>query len=152
MERKRTLIWICQGASSSLYFSTLSAYRKHPAQRWSDQISQGFKEEKILEFDFLKEEYWYQDCIFPRYTIFSWIILLHPPPPWGSGGEFTLHPPHILLPTRKTRTTQLRAKTQREKFEIFQSNKSHKQLFGTQYSSALDNRAYCCNWFKRGEL
>lgn len=70
-----------------------------------------------------------------------------PTPPPAPGWSQT---PHILLPTR-TRTNQLRAKTQREKFEIFQSNKSHKQLFGTQYSSALDNRAYCCHWFKRGQ-
>lgn len=54
--------------------------------------------------------------------------------------------PHV----RKTRATQLRAKTQREKFEIFQSNKSHKQLFGTRYSSALDNRAFCRKLVQEG--
>lgn len=133
MERKRTLIWICQEASirktsnSALVWSNFTRFQgREGSWVW-----------------FLKRRILGSRSHLLQTHILSPILLLpphpltpHPPP--GSGGEFTLQTRHILLPTRKTRTTQLRAKTQREKFEIFQSNKSHKQLFGTQYSSVLE--------------
>lgn len=75
-------------------FSTLSAYGKHPAQRWSDRISQGFKEEKILEFDFLKEESWYQDCISPRHTFSLRFAFSSPPTPHPQAPGESLHYRH----------------------------------------------------------
>lgn len=49
-------------------FSTLSAYRKHPAQLWPERISQGFKEGKILEFDFQKLIILVSRLHLPRHT------------------------------------------------------------------------------------
>lgn len=81
--------------------------------------------------------------------LFSLILILHPTP--THQGDFMLCVPCIFLHVSKEPLSYGPANKERN-LKYFKSNKSHKQLFGTRYRSALDNRAYGDNWFKREEL
>lgn len=81
--------------------------------------------------------------------LFSLILILHSTP--THQGDFMLCVPCIFLYVSKEPLSYGPANKERN-LKYFKSNKSHKQLFGTRYRSALDNRAYGDNWFKREEL
>lgn len=82
-------------------------------------------------------------------TLFSLILILHPA--LTHQGDLMLCVPCIFLHVSKEPLSYGPANKERN-LKYFKSNKSHKQLFGTRYRPALDNRAYCGNWLRRKEL
>lgn len=99
-------------------FSTLSAYWKHPAQRWSDRISQGFKEEKTLEFDFLKSYSSLKIASFPDTHSPSHSRSPTYPLPQAQGRFYTKYATQIVTWKEEKNHSVMGQKTKREIWNI----------------------------------